>query len=82
MRDSRHFAREVACLANFAVERLDHLGIVAGVCQVIGLVEYFDGLDEREHARVPRRKRHGKSSLRLVSKLLCRTRKPRVLKYA
>jgi len=39
-------------MANFAVERLDHLGIVAGVCQEIGLVEYFDGLDERVHARV------------------------------
>jgi len=38
-------------MANFAVERLDHLGIVGGVCQKIGLVEYFDGLDEREHAR-------------------------------
>ncbi len=39
-------------MANVAVERLDHLGIVAGVCQEIGLVEYFDRLDERVHARV------------------------------
>ncbi len=39
-------------MAQFAVERLDHLGIVAGVCQEIGLVDYFDSLDEREHARV------------------------------
>ncbi len=39
-------------MSNMAVERLDHLGIVAGVCQEIGLVEYFDRLDEREHARV------------------------------
>ena len=39
-------------MSNVAVERLDHLGIVAGVCQEIGLVEYFDWLDEREHARV------------------------------
>ncbi len=39
-------------MAPFAAERLDHLGIVAGVCQEIGLVEYFDGLDERKHARV------------------------------
>lgn len=39
-------------MAHFAVERLDHLGIVAGVCQEIGLVEYFDRLDERVHARV------------------------------
>ena len=39
-------------MANFAVERLDHLGLVAGVCQEIGLVEYFDRLDEQVHARV------------------------------
>lgn len=39
-------------MSNFTVERLDHLGIVAGVCQEIGLVEYFDRLDERVHARV------------------------------
>jgi transposase len=34
------------------VERMDHLGIVAGVCDEIGLVEYFDALDTRWHARV------------------------------
>ena len=39
-------------MSNFAVERLDHLGIVAGVCQEIGLIEYFDRLDEQTHARV------------------------------
>ena len=39
-------------MVNFAVERLDHLGIVAGVCEEIGLVEYFDRLDEQVHARV------------------------------
>ncbi len=39
-------------MSNFAVERLDHLGIVAGVCQEIGLVEYLDSLDEQTHARV------------------------------
>ncbi len=39
-------------MSNFAVERVDHLGIVAGVCQEIGLVEYFDELDEQAHARV------------------------------
>jgi transposase len=39
-------------MSSFAVERLDHLGIVAGVCQEIGLVEYFDSLDEQTHARV------------------------------
>ncbi len=35
-----------------SAERLDHLGIVAGVCQEMGLVEYFDRLDEQVHARV------------------------------
>lgn len=52
MRDSRHFMMEEVCMSNFSVERLDHLGIVAGVCQEIGLVEYFDRLDEQAHARV------------------------------
>ena len=52
MRDSRHIVLKGVCMANFAVERLDHLGVVAGVCREIGLVEYFDRLDEREHARV------------------------------
>src|SRR5579862_1156511 len=33
-------------------ERLDHLGIVAGVCQEIGLAEYLDRLDTSYHARV------------------------------
>jgi len=27
-----------------SVERLDHLGVVAGICQEIGLAEYLDGL--------------------------------------
>jgi transposase len=39
-------------MPQIAVERLDHLGIVAGICQEIGLVEYFDQLDEQVHARV------------------------------
>jgi len=52
MRDSRHMPLEGVCMSNFAVERLDHLGIVAGVCQEIGVVEYFDRLDEQTHARV------------------------------
>jgi len=34
------------------VERMDHLGIVAGVCDEIGLVEYFDRQDTHWHARV------------------------------
>ncbi len=51
MRDSRHILLEEQCM-NVAVERLDHLGIVAGVCEEIGLAEYFDRLDERVHARV------------------------------
>src|SRR5215467_16345237 len=52
MRDSRHMVLEGVCMSNFAVERLDHLGLVAGICQEIGLVEYFDRLDEQAHARV------------------------------
>lgn len=39
-------------MGRYQVERLDHLGIVAGVCQEIGLVAYFDALDEQTHARV------------------------------
>jgi transposase len=34
------------------VERMDHLGIVAGVCDEIGLVDYFDRQDTHWHARV------------------------------
>lgn len=33
-------------------ERLDHLGIVAGVCQEIGLAAWLDTQDERSHVRV------------------------------
>src|SRR5262245_10578785 len=33
-------------------ERLDHLGIVAGVCREIGLAECLDAQDERSHERV------------------------------
>ena len=33
-------------------ERLDHLGIVAGVCREIGIAEYLDRLDTSYHARV------------------------------
>lgn len=40
-------------LANHYVnERLDHLGIVAGVCQEIGLAAWLDAQDERSHERV------------------------------
>jgi transposase len=39
-------------MATPVVERMDHLGIVAGVCDEIGLVEYFDALDTQWHARV------------------------------
>ena len=52
MRNLRHFVWKGNGILNFAVERLDHLGMVAGVCREIGLVDYFDRLDEREHARV------------------------------
>ena len=27
-----------------SIERLDHLGVVAGICRAIGLAEYLDGL--------------------------------------
>jgi transposase len=33
-------------------ERLDHLGIVAGVCREIGLAEWRDAQDSQCHARV------------------------------
>ena len=33
-------------------ERLDHLGIVAGVCQEIGLAAWLDAQDDRLHERV------------------------------
>src|SRR5581483_9618566 len=33
-------------------ERLDHLGIVAGVCQEIGLAAWLDAQDEQSHERV------------------------------
>src|SRR5262245_39548677 len=32
------------CMTGVSVERLDHLGIVAGICQEIGLAEYLDAL--------------------------------------
>ena len=38
--------------ATYVQERLDHLGIVAGVCQEIGLAGYLDALDTSYHARV------------------------------
>src|SRR5271165_1041624 len=39
-------------MSSLKVERMDHLGIVAGVCDEIGLVDYFDALDTHWHARV------------------------------
>src|SRR5262245_42756556 len=30
-------------MGSMRVERLDHLGIVAGICREIGLAEYLDG---------------------------------------
>jgi transposase len=38
--------------ASYVPERLDHLGIVAGVCREIGLAEWLDAQDERSHERV------------------------------
>jgi transposase len=34
------------------IARLDHLGIVAGVCQEIGLADYLDARDTHTHERV------------------------------
>src|SRR5215469_6778204 len=39
-------------MASMQIERLDHLGIVAGVSREIGLVEYFDDLDAHDHEHV------------------------------
>jgi Domain of unknown function (DUF4277) len=36
----------------YTTERLDHLGIVAGVCREIGLGEWLDAQDEQSHERV------------------------------
>jgi transposase len=36
----------------YQVERLDHLGIVAGVCREIGLAEWLDAQDTHSHERV------------------------------
>ena len=36
----------------YQAERLDHLGIVAGVCREIGLAEWLDAQDEQSHERV------------------------------
>ena len=36
----------------YVAERLDHLGIVAGVCREIGLAEWLDAQDEQSHERV------------------------------
>jgi hypothetical protein len=36
----------------YQTERLDHLGIVAGVCREIGLATYLDAFDEQQHERV------------------------------
>ncbi len=39
-------------LSGYETERLDHLGIVAGVYREIGLAEYLDAQDARQHERV------------------------------
>ena len=36
----------------YVAERLDHLGIVAGVCREIGLAQWLDAQDEQSHERV------------------------------
>jgi hypothetical protein len=37
---------------SYVNERLDHLDIIAGICQEIGLDEYLDRLDTSYHSRV------------------------------
>ena len=36
----------------YLAERLDHLGIVAGVCREIGLADYLDAQDDHRHERI------------------------------
>jgi len=36
----------------YVAERLDHLGIVAGVCREIGVAQWLDAQDEQSHERV------------------------------
>ena len=43
---------EAAGSEGYVAERLDHLGIVAGVCREIGLAEWLDAQDEQSHERV------------------------------
>jgi transposase len=38
--------------AEYLAERIDHLGIVAGVCREIGLAAWLDAQDEQSHERV------------------------------
>src|SRR5271166_5619082 len=38
--------------ATYQTKRLDHLGIVAGICEEIGLAAYLDARDEGWHDRV------------------------------
>ena len=41
-----------AAQEGYVAERLDHLGIVAGVCREIGLAEWLDKQDAQSHERV------------------------------
>jgi transposase len=41
-----------AAQTGYVAERLDHLGIVAGVCREIGLAEWLDAQDTQSHERV------------------------------
>jgi transposase len=41
-----------AAPTGYVAERLDHLGIVAGVCREIGLAAWLDAQDEQSHERV------------------------------
>jgi len=42
----------VPAQTGYVAERLDHLGIVAGVCREIGLAEWLDAQETQSHERV------------------------------
>lgn len=42
----------IVATSTYTNERLDHLGIVAGVCREIGIASYLDALDDQYHEHV------------------------------
>ena len=43
-------------LQGIEIARLDHLGIVAGLCREIGIADYLDTRDEHTHERLTLRR--------------------------